>query len=62
MMLNCKALAPCDSNVTNWRRGGLGRAGGALKYKTPTKVQQGKSEGIDSCDRPSNLTQIRLKW
>ena len=24
--------------------------------------QQGKSEGFDSCDRPSNLTQIGLKW
>ena len=23
---------------------------------------QGKSEGFDSCDRPSNLTQIGLKW
>ena len=26
-----------------------------------TKSQQGKSEGFDSCDRPSNLTQIGLK-
>ena len=25
-------------------------------------IQQGKSEGFDSCDRPSNLTQIGLKW
>ena len=24
--------------------------------------KQGKSEGFDSCDRPSNLTQIGLKW
>ena len=24
-------------------------------------LKQGKSEGFDSCDRPSNLTQIRLK-
>ena len=23
--------------------------------------EQGKSEGFDSCDRPSNLTQIRFK-
>ena len=29
------------------------------KQKTPKK--QGKSEGYDSCDRPSNLTQIGLK-
>ena len=26
------------------------------------KTQQGKSEGFDSCDRPSNLTQIVFKW
>ena len=25
-------------------------------------LEQGKSEGFDSCDRPSNLTQIGLKW
>ena len=24
-------------------------------------MKQGKSEGFDSCDRPSNLTQIGLK-
>ena len=24
-------------------------------------IQQGKSEGFDSCDRPSNLTQIEVK-
>ena len=24
-------------------------------------LEQGKSEGFDSCDRPSNLTQIGLK-
>ena len=24
--------------------------------------EQGKSEGFDSCDQPSNLTQIGLKW
>ena len=27
----------------------------------PPKRRQGKSEGFDSCDRPSNLTQIGLK-
>ena len=34
-----------------------------LKYTIPTPCewQQGKSEGFDSCDRPSNLTQIGLK-
>ena len=26
------------------------------------KEKQGKSEGFDSCNRPSNLTQIGLKW
>ena len=26
-----------------------------------TLIQQGKSEGFDSCDRPSNLTQIGFK-
>ena len=30
-----------------------------LSNKTDTK--QGKSEGFDSCDRPSNLTQIGFK-
>ena len=30
------------------------------KYKT-FHSQRGKSEGFDSCDRPSNLTQIALK-
>ena len=25
-------------------------------------IEQGKSEGFDSCNRPSNLTQIGLKW
>ena len=25
------------------------------------EIKQGKSEGFDSCDRPSNLTQIGLK-
>ena len=25
------------------------------------KIKQGKSEGFDSCDRPSNLTQIEFK-
>ena len=28
---------------------------------TVSYVQQGKSEGFDSCDRPSNLTQIGFK-
>ena len=27
----------------------------------PLQLQQGKSEGFDSCDRPSNLTQIGFK-
>ena len=27
-----------------------------------TKKNQGKSEGFDSCDRPSNLTQIGSNW
>ena len=27
----------------------------------PPNKQQGKSEGFDSCDRPSNLTQIEFK-
>ena len=31
---------------------------GHLFYATSSFVQQGKSEGFDSCDRPSNLTQI----
>ena len=25
------------------------------------QTEQGKSEGLDNCDRPSNLTQIRFK-
>ena len=25
------------------------------------KLEQGKSEGFDSCDRPSNLTQIAFE-
>ena len=29
--------------------------------KIAPKLEQGKSEGFDSCDRPSNLTQIRFK-
>ena len=28
------------------------------KYRLKRKEKQGKSEGFDSCDRPSNLTQI----
>ena len=28
----------------------------------PVNNEQGKSEGFDSCDRPSNLTQIGFKW
>ena len=28
---------------------------------TSKKPKQGKSEGFDSCDRPSNLTQIGFK-
>ena len=27
----------------------------------PPTHKQGKSEGFDNCDRPSNLTQIRFK-
>ena len=29
--------------------------------KNHTSIKQGKSEGFESCDRPSNLTQIGLK-
>ena len=29
-----------------------------IQSQTKVRVQQGKSEGFDSCDRPSNLTQI----
>ena len=29
-------------------------------YKYDLENKQGKSEGFDSCDRPSNLTQIGL--
>ena len=29
--------------------------------KKAKKTKQGKSEGFDSCDRPSNLTQIGFK-
>ena len=28
------------------------------EVKIAPKLEQGKSEGFDSCDRPSNLTQI----
>ena len=28
------------------------------RYLNVTELEQGKSEGFDSCDRPSNLTQI----
>ena len=31
-------------------------------YLCHTEIQPGKSEGFDSCDRPSNLTQIGFKW
>ena len=31
------------------------------KKKREWKYKQGKSEGFDSCDRPSNLTQIGFK-
>ena len=31
------------------------------KKKKGKKKKQGKSEGFDSCDRPSNLTQIGFK-
>ena len=29
--------------------------------KNGIELKQGKSEGFDSCDRPSNLTQIGFK-
>ena len=29
--------------------------------KSKDKAKQGKSEGFDSCDRPSNLTQTGFK-
>ena len=32
-----------------------------LMYKFKVHDEQGKSEGFDSCDRPSNLTQTGLK-
>ena len=30
-------------------------------FKVPQNPKQGKSEGFDSCDPPSNLTQIGFK-
>ena len=32
-----------------------------LQFFFKVKTEQGKSEGFDSCDRPSNLTQIGFK-
>ena len=32
-----------------------------MKIKAGIERQQGKSEGFDSCNRPSNLIQIVLK-
>ena len=36
----------------------LGRSIGAERHTLP---KQGKSEGFDSCDWPSNLTQVGVK-
>ena len=32
-----------------------------LTFQMLTLLKQGKSEGFDSCDRPSNLTQTGFK-
>ena len=34
---------------------------GIENYGIGIELKQGKSEGFDSCDRPSNLTQIGFK-
>ena len=35
--------------------------GGHIKEDNVYLIEQGKSEGFDSCNRPSNLTQIGFK-
>ena len=40
--------------VASWFHVGIARVIITMIYKT--RIQQGKSEGFDSCDRPSNLT------
>ena len=52
-------------SISECRRGLAART--SVKYECDSKnlpdtyVKQGKSERFDSCDRPSNLTQIPLK-
>ena len=44
--------------------GGLAKLGftSLVKQATASQSEQGKSEGFDSCDRPSNLAQMGSKY
>ena len=46
------------SHPCNWYSINQWLTGNGFRPKIPIDHQQGKSEGFDSCDRPSNLTQI----
>ena len=59
----CRHMASlCHNDL--WLKGSgmfLNHREGGEMYPITTKIQQGKSEGFDSCDRPTNLTQIGFK-
>ena len=56
-------LSPVQCQAITWTNAGLLLIGllGTNFSEIQIKIKQGKSEGFDSCDRPSNLTQIRFK-